>query len=315
MKNAVYKSLILHIAVVILLALEIPYWGGKKIKIEQAPIIIDLKDVKISEMTNLPELAKRAKKTQKAIKKKKKVKENYSKKRKAEPKKTAPKPKPKPKAKPKAKEKPKSALVEKVKKKEAPKPKQKDVIKSKPEPKPEPKVVKKEKKVKVKPAPKKEDPELANPLKSLLASVEKIEKDIKPKEQQATIKEDEKVNNIGVKGGTGGSYFNDLTISETDMIAGRLRGCWNIDPGARGIEDMIVEIRAYLNKDGTVNDVQILDKSRYKSDPHFKSVAESARRAVYICAPYNIFAEKYSEKYDVWKTILMRFNPLDGNVS
>jgi len=311
MKNAVYKSIILHIAIIILLALDIPYWGGKKMTIEQAPIIIDLKDVKISEMTNLPELAKRAKKTQKAVKKKKKVKENYSQERKAEPKKPAPKPKAKPKPKPKAE--PKTKLVEKVKKKPAPKPKPKKV--EKPKTKPKTKVVKKEKKAKVKPTPKKQAPELANPLKSLLASVEKIEKDIEPKELEATVAEDEKVNNMGVKGGTGGSYFNDLTISETDMIAGRLRGCWNIDPGARGIENMIIEIRAYLNKDGSVSEVEILDKSRYKSDPHFKSVAESARRAVHICAPYTIFAEKYSEKYDVWKTILMRFNPLDGNVS
>lgn len=58
-----------------------------------------------------------------------------------------------------------------------------------------------------------------------------------------------------------------------------------------GIEDMIIEIRASLNKDGTVKDVDILDKARYNSDRHFKAVADSAKRAVYICAPYGILSQ------------------------
>lgn len=119
---------------------------------------------------------------------------------------------------------------------------------------------------------------------------------------------------MGIEGGTGGSYFSELTISEMDALAGRLRACWNLDPGAMGIEDMIVEIRAQLNQDGTVRKVDILDSSRYGSDNHFRSVADSARRAVYICQPYSILADKYPEKYDMWKTLLLRFNPMDASI-
>lgn len=93
---------------------------------------------------------------------------------------------------------------------------------------------------------------------------------------------------MGIEGGTGGSYFSELSISEIDAIAGRLRACWNLDPGAMGIKDMIIEIRAFLNKDGSVRKVDIINTSRYNSDAHFRSVADSARRAVYICAPYSI---------------------------
>ena len=77
---------------------------------------------------------------------------------------------------------------------------------------------------------------------------------------------------------------------------------------------MIIEIRAFLNKDGSVRKVDIINTSRYNSDAHFRSVADSARRAVYICAPYSIFADKYADKYDKWNTMLLRFNPLDGQI-
>ena len=77
---------------------------------------------------------------------------------------------------------------------------------------------------------------------------------------------------------------------------------------------MIIEVRVFLNKDGSVRDAQILDTSRYNSDKAFRSVAESARRAVYVCQPYSIFANRYADKYDMWKTMLLRFNPLDASI-
>ena len=79
-------------------------------------------------------------------------------------------------------------------------------------------------------------------------------------------------------------------------------------------KNMIVEIRAFLRQDGSVDQVDILYQARYNSDPHFRSIADSARRAVYICAPYKIFAEKYYDNYDMWKTMLLRFNPLDATI-
>ena len=160
---------------------------------------------------------------------------------------------------------------------------------------------------------KKEEPQLANPLKSLLASVDALEKEGE-KDQTATIKEDAEVNNMGIEGGSGGSYFSELSISETDAIAARLRQCWNLDPGAMGIEEMVVEIRAYLNRDGTVREVEILDRARYNADVYFRSVADSARRAVYICQPYAVLPQKYGDKYDVWKTMLLRFDPVSHSV-
>ena len=153
---------------------------------------------------------------------------------------------------------------EKPKPKPAPKPVPKPVRKPapKPQPKPKPKPQNKTPEVK-KPAPKKQETPktIANPLKSLMDSVSSLEKEIGETAAPAVIKTGTQVNNMGVEGGSSGSYFSELTISETDAIAGKLRECWNFDPGGRGVEDMIIEIRAFLNKDGSIKNVEILDKS------------------------------------------------------
>ena len=312
MKNALYKSLALHIMAIILFMVDIPNFWRNDLVIEQVPIIVDLNDVKISEMTNLPPKAKFGEEDKEASKIKRKIEENYSK-----------EPEIQETVEEKA-QKQEDASVESDEKPTevkqdflvAPQPKKPKApvkkVKPMPQPrKPQPKKPQPKKVAK----PDKGTPQLANPLKSLLASVDALEKDIGETEQEATIKEGTKVNNMGVTGGVGGSYFSELSITEADAIAGRLRQCWNLDPGAMGIKDMIVEIRAFLNQDGSVRKVDILDETRYNSDTHFRSVADSARRAVFICAPYSIFAEKYSDKYDMWKTMLLRFNPLTGDIN
>lgn len=312
MDKSLKKSIVLHIVVFALFLIDLPMFWFNRPTMSQVPIIVDLKDVKISEMTNLPPKAKIGEEDKAASQIKRKVEDRYTQEDKTE------EPQPETKETPKKKEEPVPEEVSEPKKDflVAPQPKKpaKKVEKKtppKPVPKPQPR-----KPQPKKPEPKKDKskPELANPLKSLLASVDALEKNIGETEATATVKEGTKVNNMGIEGGIGGSYFSELTISELDAIAGRLRACWNLDPGAMGIEEMIVEIRAELNQNGTVRKVEILDSGRYKSDTHFRSVADSAKRAVYICAPYSILADKYAEKYDMWKVMRLRFNPLDASI-
>ncbi len=303
MKKNVYKSLIGHAIILLILVVDVSFLWKKKPDPTQVPIVVDLSQLKISQLTNLPPKAKKGDKDEEASKVKRKVEKKAEppKPKKPEPKKEAPKPEPKPKPAPKKKE---AELVS-----EKPKPKPKPVPKPKPKPKPAPKKVEAKKE-----PPKKEEPKLENPLKSLLASVDALEKEEGNKSSVAKIKDVENVKNMGIEGGTKGSYFSELSISEIDAIAGRLRACWNLDPGAQGIQNMIIEIRAYLNKDGTVKDVKILDTSRYSSDRAFRAVADSARRAVYVCAPYAVFSNNYADDYDKWKTMLLRFDPLDASI-
>lgn len=312
MKQSLYKSLALHLVAVLLIMVDIPLFWNNRSSLNQVPIIVDLNNVKISEMTNLPPKAKMGKEDKAASKVKRKIENNFTK---EEAKKNDKRPvskeqdeEPAPKDEVPVEPKKDFLVAPQPKKPKAPvKKTTPPVPASKPKPKEAPKKVQKQ--------PEKGKPQLANPLKSLLASVDALEKEVGKADQTATIKEGTEVNNMGIEGGVGGSYFSELTISEIDAIAGRLRACWNLDPGAMGIKDMIIEIRAFLNKDGTVRKVDITDNSRYNNDAHFRSVADSARRAVYICAPYSIFAEKYADKYDKWDTLLLRFNPLDGNIN
>ena len=83
-----------------------------------------------------------------------------------------------------------------------------------------------------------------------------------------------------------------------------------------GIEDMVIEIKAALNQNGTVRAVEVMDKSRYNTDGHFRSVANSAVRAVHICEPVykEILAEKYADRYDKWQVLRLRFNPIDKSI-
>lgn len=315
MKQSLYKSLALHFVVFLLIMVDIPLFWHNKTTLNQVPIIVDLNNVKISEMTNLPPKAKMGKEDKAASKVKRKIENNYTK---EEPKKDDKRPTAK---EPEEETAPEEAAPTEPKKDYlvAPQPKKPKAPKKKPTPpvpaaKPKPKHKPKPEVKKEQKQPEKGKPQLANPLKSLLASVDALEKEVGNTNQEATIKEGTEVNNMGIEGGTGGSYFSELSISEIDAIAGRLRACWNLDPGAMGIKDMIIEIRAFLNKDGSVRKVDIINTSRYNSDAHFRSVADSARRAVYICAPYSIFADKYADKYDKWNTMLLRFNPLDGQI-
>ena len=329
MKQYLYKSIGLHITAFLLLVLDLPF-SSPDMTMGQAPIIVDLKDIKLAEMTNLPPKAVFGNEDKKATApEEKKPQPNWTREEKTpepepepevkqeEPKKdfvdTEPKVEPQKKPVPKPQEKPKPTPkpVPKPAKKPVPKPEKK------PQPKPKPKAVEPKK---VEPKKQEKPKTISNPLKSLMDSVSAMEKQIGQEVAPAVIKTGTEVANMGVEGGTSGSYFSELTISETDLIASKLRECWNFDPGGRGVENMIVEIRAFLNQDGSVKNVEILDKSRLNSDLHFRAVAESARRAVYSCSNksgvniYKIFADKYADKYDMWKTIKLRFNPMDASI-
>ena len=312
MKQALKKSIALHLLVFFLFWIDLPLFWSNKMTLNQVPIIVDLQDVKISEITNLPPKAKFGKEDKAASQKQRKIEKNYAK---EEPKEKAPAEEPKATAKETSEV--KEETPQEIKKDflVAPQPRKPKAPKAKPQPKKEAPKAKAEPK---KQAPKPEDkskPKLANPLKSLLASVDEMERNLGPEDSEAVVKEGTQVQNMGIEGGTGGNYFSELSISEMDALAGRLRACWNLDPGAMGIEDMIIEIRATLNQDGSVRNVEILDMARYNSDNFFRSVADSARRAVYICQPYNILAEKYPDKYDKWQTMLLKFNPLNKQIN
>lgn len=300
-------SAVLHTVIIAFLLWDWSFTLKEYEKTNVPVIMIDLKKVQIGELTNLPQKVKK----QTPKKQEAKAPSKKTEKQKTTVKKTAPKPQAKPEpVKPKEQPKPKDSVkaVEPPKKQEKPVKKE---IKKEP-PRAEPKPTPKSEPVKEQPKKKKSDG-----LKSLLASVEDIKKNARPSTSvQDTPQTGQEVQE-GIEGGTEGSLMQPLTISEKDLIANKLRSCWNVDAGLSGIENMIVEIRAYVNRDGSIRDVKILNM---RSDEAFRSVAESARRAIYICAdlkeesPFKMLADKRGDSYQSWKEIFVRFNPLDGGV-
>lgn len=279
-RSALLLSLGLH-AVVISLMFADFHFTREYTKAPPAVLMVDLTKVKIADKTNLP---------QKSVPKKEQPK--------VEPKKEEPKPTPKvDKPKPEVK-----APEPKPEPKPAPAPKDAVAVQPKQEEK---------KKETAKPAPKPKPKKPDYNLKSLLASVEKVRQDAPASQAE------QQDNTEALDNGSEGRMDKILTISHRDIIASKLRDCWNIDGGAQNIEEIIVEVRVLVNKDGSVRDAKIMNNMNL---PAFRSLSESARRAVYICAqkgdesPFKILADNYADHYSDWKELYLNFNPMDANV-
>jgi len=99
-----------------------------------------------------------------------------------------------------------------------------------------------------------------------------------------------------------------MTQSEQDAMIGALRNrlaqCWNPPRGVREAGNLRVTIGIGLLPDGSLaSDPRILDAG---FDPLSQIAAESAIRAVQICAPYDMLPP---EMYSAWRDIEFIFDP------
>ncbi len=101
-----------------------------------------------------------------------------------------------------------------------------------------------------------------------------------------------------------------VTQSEKDFIRGQIERRWNVDPGARDANSLVVRIRMYLNPDGTVRGTpEILNQSDLKTG-YAQSAAESARRAILMAQPIK-FPEGSDPARWTRDEIVLTFNPRD----
>jgi outer membrane biosynthesis protein TonB len=105
----------------------------------------------------------------------------------------------------------------------------------------------------------------------------------------------------------GGSRSNSgekLSQSEMDGLRSQIQKCWIIPAGAQDVENLRVSVQFKLSADGVVEGTpQII--SGGGNSPVLRAAAESARRAVLRCGPYNLPAEKYAD----WSEIKVNFDP------
>lgn len=107
----------------------------------------------------------------------------------------------------------------------------------------------------------------------------------------------------------GGSRSNSgerLTQSEMDGLRSQIQKCWIIPAGAQDVENLKVSVQFRLRADGVVEGTpQII--SGGGNSPVLRAAAESARRAILRCGPYNL----PTEKYDAWSDVIVHFDPSD----
>lgn len=164
--------------------------------------------------------------------------------------------------------------------------------KEKPKPKPE-------KTVKPKPQPKVE--EKKNDFDSLLKNLAPDTPDEQVKKTPDVVEEGETTPNV--------ELGEALTVSELDAFRRQIEPCWNVPSGAKYAENLVVEIRVYMNPDATLKSAKVLDQFRYNSDTAYRAAADSAVRALRnpMCSPLRLPLDKYES----WKTIVIRFDPRD----
>ena len=93
-----------------------------------------------------------------------------------------------------------------------------------------------------------------------------------------------------------------MTAGDEDGIRDQIQKVWNIGSaaGAPNLDQILVELRIEMQPDGTVTRVTLLNN---QADPYFRSLAESAVRAVKQASPLKLPPGKS------WPTIKLRFRP------
>ena len=97
-----------------------------------------------------------------------------------------------------------------------------------------------------------------------------------------------------------------LTLNEEDALKAQIFGCWSIPLGLPYNENLLVRIKLMLEPDGSVVKTEILDHARMNKPGQgfYKVLAESALRAIKLCQPLRV----PSSGYERWKELQLNFD-------
>jgi outer membrane biosynthesis protein TonB len=270
----------LHVALIILTALSLPFLAKKPIDL---PPIISVELIQITEKTNIP-FAPKAKKIIEKVKEKEKQLVSEQ-------------------APPKKIEKTKTKTVVSIDQNnetidnqtpEAVPLPEKTVkqIKTKEEKKQNPEKVDEE----VKQVSEFEKKELFDP-NSIAALIDKSKQDTTNLKTPKNLVSQDQEKNI---------ENSNLSLSEEDALKAQIFGCWSIPLGLPYDENLLVRIKLKLKPDGSVIDSEILDHARMNKPGQgfYKVLAESALRAIKLCQPLRV----PSTGYERWKDLQLNFD-------
>jgi hypothetical protein len=100
--------------------------------------------------------------------------------------------------------------------------------------------------------------------------------------------------------------ITSLTLSEEDALKAQIFGCWSVPLGLPLSDDMLVRIKLDLKPDGSIDKMEMLDhvKMNTPGKEKFRTLADSVRRAVQLCNPLRV----PSTGYERWKKMILNFN-------
>ena len=280
MNKSLIISSALHVALIVLTALSLPFLAKKPIDL---PPIISVELIQITEKTNIPFAPKAKKIIEKAKEKEKQLVSEQAPPKKIEKSKT-------------------KTVVSLDQNKETidnqtpeavPLP-EKTVkqIKTKEEKKQNPEKFDEE----VKQVSEFEKKELFDP-NSIAALIDKSKQDTAEVKTQKNLVSQDQEKNI---------ESSSLSLSEEDALKAQIFGCWSIPLGLPYDENLLVRIKLKLKPDGSVIDSEILDHARMNKPGQgfYKVLAESALRAIKLCQPLRV----PTTGYERWKDLQLNFD-------
>lgn len=178
-----------------------------------------------------------------------------------------------------------------------------------PAPKPEPKKEKKPEKPKekAKPQPAKKAPKKEEVKKKKVTKESILKNLIDPPKKSEGKKISEK------KGASSSEETDDLpqgnalTMSEQDAVRHQLARCWKVDVGTKGLAQMKIPLKIFMNADRSIRNVKVVDQERFKADPFYQATARRAMNALSApeCTPLRLPLKKYK----LWKELTVVFDP------
>ena len=102
--------------------------------------------------------------------------------------------------------------------------------------------------------------------------------------------------------------MNAATMDIQAAFLTQMRECWNFPAGAPHPEELIVEVEIYLTRDGHLAGAPELSgatRAAMARNPYMRAAGEAALRAINICEPYRLPADRY----DSWRDLNLVFDP------
>lgn len=104
-------------------------------------------------------------------------------------------------------------------------------------------------------------------------------------------------------GKAGRGLGNSLTRGERELAARQVYACWDPSVGDAHPAGSMIRLKLSMNRDGTVQRLEVLDQGRMADNRSLRVFAESAIKAVMRCTPLKLPPDKYVQ----WQTLVMKF--------